>query len=91
MMHCVVGHGGPPWLCLPTIAPRPAGCAAAEADSAQARHLGQIWPQETYGEGGVRAQEPVTRDGEGRADGAVSMKLNRIFRFLNPTLYHYDI
>ena len=31
------------------------------------------------GEGGVRAREPVTRDGEGRADGAVSMKLNRIF------------
>jgi len=26
------------------------------------------------GEGGVRAREPVTRDGEGRADGAVSMK-----------------
>jgi len=75
-MYCAVGHGGQLWLYLPTIASRPAGCTADEADSAQARS------DRKRRRGWSEGTEPVTRDGEGRADGAVSMKLNHIFRFL---------
>ena len=67
-MYCAVGHGGQPWLYLPTIASRPAGCTAAEADSAQARS------DRKRRRGWSEGTEPVTKDGEGRAEGAVSMK-----------------
>ena len=76
-MYCAVGHGRQPWLYLSTIVSRPAGCAAAKSDFAQARSDRRR--RRGWSEGTGASHQGW---GEGRADGAVSMKLNRIFRFL---------
>ena len=75
-MYCAVGHGRQPWLYLSTIASRPAGCAAAKADFAQARsdrRRRRGWSEGT----GAGHQ-----GWGGKSRRCSEHEMNRIFRFL---------